>query len=54
MKAWDVAAGSLLVKEAGGTVSTFSGTNDFIFGKEIVVAPPKVHQEILAIIQEYW
>lgn len=54
LKAWDVAAGSLLVKEAGGKVSTFSGTNDFIFGKEIVVAPPKVHQEILAIIQEYW
>lgn len=54
LKAWDVAAGSLLVQEAGGKVSTFSGTNDFVFGKEIVVAPPNVHQEILAIIQEYW
>ena len=35
LNAWDVAAGALIVKEAGGKVSDFSGKNNFLFGKEI-------------------
>ncbi|MES2568325.1 MAG: inositol monophosphatase family protein [Bacteroidota bacterium] len=33
---WDVAAGALIVKEAGGTVSDFNLTQNWLFGKEIV------------------
>lgn len=33
---WDVAAGALIVKEAGGTVSDFNFTQNWLFGKEIV------------------
>lgn len=36
LKPWDVAAGAVIVKEAGGTVADFSGGNDFLFGKEII------------------
>lgn len=50
---WDVAAGALLVEEAGGIVSTFDGGRDFIFGKEILAAC-KVHPEILYLIQKHW
>lgn len=33
---WDVAAGSLIVQEAGGLVYDFSGENNFLYGKEII------------------
>ncbi|TAF67353.1 MAG: inositol monophosphatase [Cytophagales bacterium] len=51
---WDVAGGSIIVKEAGGKVSTFSGTDDFVFGKEIVAATPTVHKEMLQVIEQCW
>lgn len=50
---WDVAAGALLVKEAGGMVSTFKGEGDYIFGKQIVAAGP-IHPLMLEIIQKHW
>lgn len=53
LKPWDVAAGALLVQEAGGMVSTFSGGNDYIFGREIV-ATGLIHEEMLEVIQKHW
>ena len=53
LKPWDVAAGALLVQEAGGTVSTFNGGNDYIFGREIV-ASGLIHEEMLGVIGEFW
>ena len=53
LNAWDVAAGALLVKEAGGHVSTFNGDGDPVFGKEIVAAC-SIHPQMLEVIQEYW
>lgn len=50
---WDVAAGILLITEAGGTVTTFDGGNDFVFGRELV-ASCGIQAEILEIIQRYW
>lgn len=46
---WDVAAGSLIVKQAGGKVSDFRGENDFIFGKEIIASNNFVFNEFLSI-----
>jgi myo-inositol-1(or 4)-monophosphatase len=36
LKPWDVAAGAIIVKEAGGKVTDYNGGDNFIFGKEIV------------------
>ena len=36
LKPWDVAAGALLVAEAGGKVTDYKGGSDYLFGKEIV------------------
>jgi len=44
---WDVAAGSLLVSEAGGKVTDFSGTNTFISAREIVATNPLIYDELL-------
>ncbi len=53
LNAWDVAAGALIVKEAGGSVTDFDNGNDFIFGRQIVAAGP-VHSEMLKVINKHW
>lgn len=48
---WDVAAGSIIVQEAGGLVSDFSGKDNFVHGREILASNPNVHSEFLELIQ---
>ncbi len=50
LAAWDVAAGSLLVTEAGGVVTDFSGGQRWLDRGNIVGASPGVHGELLEII----
>ena len=33
LSAWDMAAGVILIREAGGQVSDFAGGDDYLFGK---------------------
>lgn len=54
LKPWDVAAGALLVKEAGGFVSDFSGKENYLFGSEIIAGNGLLYQEFLAKAQEYF
>lgn len=49
---WDVAAGALLIQEAGGSVSDFRNGSNYIFGKQIL-ATGKIHQEMLEILKSY-
>ena len=49
---WDVAAGALLVGEAGGRVTDFSGGGDFIYSGEIVAANAYIHREMLDTLAE--
>ena len=51
---WDVAAGSLLVKEAGGKVCDFKGGNNFLFGKEIIASNATVHGDMLKSIKKHF
>lgn len=53
LKAWDVAAGALLVKEAGGRVCDFNGGYDYIFGRTIVAASKNLHASIMLNIKTY-
>jgi myo-inositol-1(or 4)-monophosphatase len=46
---WDVAAGSLLVTEAGGAISDFSGGQRWFERGNIVGAPPGVHKDLLRL-----
>ncbi len=54
LQPYDVAAGIVLVKEAGGLVNDFRGTTDYLFGKEIVASSSAVHKEMLEIILRYF
>jgi myo-inositol-1(or 4)-monophosphatase len=49
---WDVAAGILIVQEAGGQVSDFSGENNYLFGKEIVATNSGIAKEFQALIRK--
>ena len=51
---WDVAAGSLLVKQAGGRVADFHGTNNYLFGKEIVCSNGLIQDELLEKIRKHF
>jgi len=45
---WDVAAGGLLIEEAGGAVTDWTGGPDYLSG-DILAAPPAVHAELLRL-----
>lgn len=47
---WDVAAGSLIVQEAGGKVTDLSGGPDFIDRRSIVASNGLVHEEFLRLV----
>ncbi|MDR3651428.1 MAG: inositol monophosphatase family protein [Paludibacter sp.] len=53
LKPWDVAAGAVIVKEAGGTVSDYKGGNDFLFGREIVATNGLLDELMLQKVNEY-
>ncbi|HBG71490.1 MAG: hypothetical protein A2W93_14660 [Bacteroidetes bacterium GWF2_43_63] len=42
---WDVAAGALIVQEAGGVVTDFSGSDGYVFNKEIIACNPVLFKE---------
>jgi myo-inositol-1(or 4)-monophosphatase len=47
---WDIAAGSLLVTEAGGIFSDFSGGARWLQRGNVVGAPPGVHRDLLQLL----
>lgn len=53
LNSWDMAAGILLVKEAGGTITDFSGGDNYLFGGDII-AGSDVQSELLQEIQRFW
>jgi myo-inositol-1(or 4)-monophosphatase len=50
---WDVAAGVLIVKQAGGKVTDFSGGDNFIFGREIVAGNKDIFEGFLQDVGRY-
>ena len=54
LNSWDVAAGAIIVEEAGGLVSDFSGKDNYVFGEEIMASNPLIYQEFLKIIKRHF
>jgi myo-inositol-1(or 4)-monophosphatase len=50
---WDVAAGSLLVTEAGGLVGNFTGEADFLEQKECLAANPRIYGALIPVVGKY-
>lgn len=51
---WDVAAGALLVKQAGGKVSHFDGSTNYLHGKRILASNGQLHETLLKTIGHYF
>ena len=53
LQPWDVAAGSLLVTEAGGLVGNFTGEADFLHQREVVAGNPKIYGQLVQMLAPY-
>ncbi len=51
LNAWDIGAGALIVREAGGLVTDFSGDAGFLENGEVVAANPKMISDLLRTIE---
>ena len=50
MQTWDIAAGSLLIKEAGGLITDISGNTDPFISGNVVAGNPKVHDKLSQLV----
>jgi len=53
LHAWDVAAAALIIQEAGGVVTNWTGGNDWLFGERIVTGNKAIQQYLLEQIESY-
>jgi myo-inositol-1(or 4)-monophosphatase len=53
LSAWDVAAGAVLVEEAGGTITDMNGGMDYLESGNVVCGPPGVHRELLEVVSAH-
>jgi myo-inositol-1(or 4)-monophosphatase len=51
IQAWDIAAGSLLVLEAGGLIGDYTGESDYLTRGEVVCGSPKIFAQLLPLVQ---
>ncbi len=49
---WDVAAGTLILSEAGGITTDFSGGNTYLDGREVIASNGLIHEHLLRIVGE--
>jgi myo-inositol-1(or 4)-monophosphatase len=53
LKPWDMAAGALLITEAGGLVSNFTGEGPFLEHEECLAAPPRIYAQLVPLTTKY-
>ncbi|MBW5802941.1 inositol monophosphatase [Coxiella endosymbiont of Ornithodoros amblus] len=52
LRPWDMAAGILLITEAGGLVSDFKGENNYIENGSVIAGNPRMYKSLLEIISK--
>ena len=50
---WDVAAGSLLIQEAGGLIGDLAGEGEFLHGGQVIAATPKIFAQMVTALAPY-
>jgi len=53
LNAWDVAAGSLLIQEAGGLIGDLAGDGDFLHGGQVIAATPKIFAQMVTALAPF-
>jgi myo-inositol-1(or 4)-monophosphatase len=54
LKPWDVAAGTVLIRKAGGKVCDFTGGQNFLFGEYYVATNGACHDEFLGTVMKFF
>lgn len=50
---WDVAAGALIITEAGGLVGNFTGEPDYLYQREILAGTPRIYGQLVKTLAQY-
>ena len=53
LKPWDIAAGALLISEAGGIIAEFNGESDYLHKGNIIAGSPKVFGQMVGLLAEF-
>jgi myo-inositol-1(or 4)-monophosphatase len=53
LQPWDMAAGSLLVTEAGGIMGNFSGESDYLYKGEAIAGTPKIFAQMVGLLSPF-
>jgi myo-inositol-1(or 4)-monophosphatase len=53
LQSWDIAAGALLIQEAGGLMSDFAGSNRFLETGNVVCGNPKCFKHVLKVVNSH-
>lgn len=53
LKPWDIAAGALLISEAGGIVANFSGEADYLYKGDVIAGAPKIFSQMLNVLTPF-
>lgn len=54
LQPWDVAAGAVLIREAGGQISDFWKGDEFLFNHYLVAGNSAVHRELTTVLAKYF
>lgn len=54
LKPWDMAAGVIIAKEGGATVTDFEGNPDPTFGRSVLASAPGIYNETLELLRKYF
>ena len=54
LKPWDVAAGSFIVRQAGGRVTDFKGKDNYLFGREIIATNNLLHNAFIGELKKHF
>jgi len=50
---WDIAAGSLLITEAGGLIGNFTGESDFLYQREVIAGNPRIYGQLVPLLSPF-
>jgi myo-inositol-1(or 4)-monophosphatase len=53
LQPWDMAAGTLIITEAGGLVGNFTGEADFLYQRELVAGSPKIYGQLVTLLAPF-
>lgn len=53
LKPWDIAAGALIITEAGGIIGNFKGESDYLYQGDVITGNPKLFAQQLHLLSEF-